>query len=231
MKINFKVSRKRKRQVLGIAIGLFISCLTYVFLSVPQNEHLLAKGPMNTGHENLECQDCHTKAKGNVFQQAQANISHLFGLRRTPVDFGHKNVDNQKCQSCHDRPNDRHPIHRFEEPKFFEARKNIQPTQCESCHSEHDGIRVTISTSAYCVNCHTDTELSDDPLEISHVELIKNNEWQTCLQCHDFHGNHVMETAASMKDTIEIKTILDYFEGGPSPYSEKKKYYANENPE
>ena len=220
-----RISRKRKRQWIGFGVGLFITVVSYVLLFMPANEDFLMKGPMNTGHEDLSCQSCHTPARGNVFQQMQANLMHSVGLRKTEADFGAENVDNQKCLDCHDtRDNDRHPTHRFTETRFAEARKNLGVTECESCHSEHNGVRVTQTDTGYCRNCHGETVMKDDPLEISHEELVRREMWTTCLQCHDFHGNHIYETAASMKDTIELRVVLGYFDGGESPYSDKKKY-------
>ncbi len=230
MRLPFHISPKRERQVLGFVIGLFITAVGFTALMWPGNDDLVSLGPMNTGHDDLQCQDCHTKARGNAFQQLQANVMHLFGQRKKPVTFGHEDVDSKKCQACHDRPNDRHPIHRFEEAKFAEVREKIHPENCESCHLEHNDVRLVITNTGYCENCHQETELSEDPLDVPHSELIENAMWTTCLQCHDFHGNHVMKTAVMMKDTIPMTRIIEYVEGGPSPYSEIKKYLATKVP-
>lgn len=223
------ISRKRKRQWIGFGTGLLITVITYVVLSIKPTENMLSLGPMNTGHENLSCESCHTPAKGNVFQQLQANIMFAVGMRRTQADFGTKNVDTQKCLECHDRANDRHPLHRFTETRFSAVRKalgvNTGTVECESCHVEHNGVRVTQSNIGYCQNCHQETELNNDPLEISHANLIERGMWSTCLQCHDFHGNHVFQTTESMQDTIPLQVIREYFEGGTSPYATIKKYY------
>ncbi|ANQ49180.2 hypothetical protein MY04_1806 [Flammeovirga sp. MY04] len=221
-----KISRKRRRQWIGLSVGFFITSICYVVLSHPANEDYLSKGPLNTGHEELQCSSCHTSAKGNVFQQLQANVMHTVGLRRTEANFGTENVDTQKCLACHDRENDRHPLHRFEEPRFAEARQELGVTQCESCHQEHNGVRITQTNLGYCQSCHEDTEMKNDPLEISHKELIAKKNWNTCLQCHDFHGNHIYEASATLKDTIPIAEIKAYFEGEDSPYADIKKYYA-----
>lgn len=224
--ISMKISRKRKRQVLGMITGVFIGTLLYTIILIPGNDHMSSLGPMNTGHEDLKCQDCHSPAKGTLAQQLTTNFMHLVGMRKSSTTFGLENVDTKKCQSCHERPNDRHPVHRFEEPRFSKARKNIEATQCESCHLEHNGVRLTLTEINYCQNCHQETALKDDPLEISHAALIEGAQWNTCLQCHDFHGNHQMKVAHTMKDTIEVKAILQYFQGGKDPYSDKKKYIA-----
>lgn len=227
------ISPKRKRQVIGGGIGVLISIIGFTVLSLPSNEDMLSLGPMNTGHEKLVCMDCHVKAPGNAFQQIQANVMHMIGLRNNEVEFGHLDVDTKKCQSCHDRPNDRHPVYRFTEPRFNDARKNIAITECETCHLEHKGMRVTLNMNelTYCKNCHEDLVMKNDPLDISHEDLIKAGLWSSCLQCHDFHGNHFMETAEELKDTISYTAIKAYLEGAESPYGKEKKYKAKESPE
>lgn len=224
--LKFKINPRRKRQFFGFITGAILAVTAYSILLWPGNEDLVSLGPMNTGHENLKCADCHTKARGSTLQQLNANIAYLFGLRKKAVPFGIEDVDNTKCKNCHDRPNDRHPVHRFLEPRFAEVRQAIHPETCESCHREHNNVRLVIKDTGYCQNCHSDTKLNDDPLDIPHTELIKEGRWTTCLQCHDFHGNHEMITPVAMKDTIPIQKIREYILGGMSPYSDKKKYTA-----
>lgn len=227
------ISPKRRRQVVGGGIGIVLSVICYVVLTLPSNEDLVSLGPMNTGHENLKCMDCHVKAPGTTLQQIEANFLHLIGQRNNQVEFGHLDVDTKKCQACHDRPNDRHPVHRFTEPRFNDARKQIAVTECETCHLEHKGLRVTldIDKATYCKNCHEDLVMKNDPLDISHEDLIKAGLWSSCLQCHDFHGNHFMETATSVKDTISYQAIKAYFEGKSSPYGDQIKYKAKQTAE
>lgn len=220
----FKVNPRRKRQYIGFLAGGSLVIIIYTILMLPQNEDLVSLGPMNTGHEDLACKDCHVKAKGTILQQLQANIRHSLGLRKKPVPFGHEDVDNVQCKSCHDRPNDRHPVHRFMEPRFAEVRGKIHPEKCESCHLEHNSVRLFIDDTGYCQNCHKETELKEDPLDIPHETLIRKEMWTTCLQCHDFHGNHEMATASLMRDTIPLQKIRDYMHGGSDPYSSIKKY-------
>ena len=228
--MKFTISRKRKRQTIGLLAGLALSLVALTVLMLPSNEDLVSLGPMNTGHEDLECIDCHLKAQGTAMQQLQTNFMYFIGQRKTPVDFGHYDVDRTKCLACHERPNDRHPVHRFEEPRFADARKAIMPTKCESCHMEHQGVRLTINTTGFCVNCHADLEMTDDPLDIPHVTLIQQEQWSTCLQCHDFHGNHQMKAATAMKDTIPLEKIKAYFAGMEDPYDAEKKHAATRTP-
>ncbi len=214
----------RKRQYIGSLIGIVIGIIIYIILPQKSAEEYLSIGPANTGHEGLSCNTCHTPAKGTVLQQLQSNISYTFGQRKTSADFGTENVDNEKCLACHDRPNDRHPQYRFSEPKFKDAIAVIDATQCETCHQEHNGVRVALPDANYCINCHSDLKVHKDPLDIPHETLISQGQWSTCLQCHDFHGNHVYLTPEKMKDTIPLSKIQKYLKGGKDPFSEEKKY-------
>lgn len=209
--------------VLGVIGVLFI----LLMITIPEREEWHARGTPNPGHEDLACTDCHAPAEGTLRQQLQANIRDFVGLREGTVTFGFEDVTNENCQACHDRPNDRHPTFRFLESRFVDARAAIAPQVCESCHLEHQGERVTIG-GTYCVYCHTDLDLRDDPIEIPHAELVANEDWESCLQCHDYHGNHIMETPKMEEDMISQQVIEQYFKDGPSPYSDRRLYDAKE---
>jgi len=214
----------RKRQQIGSLIGIGIGLLIFIILPLKASEDFLSLGPLNTGHEGLSCNSCHTEARGNLVQQIQTNITYAFGARKKSVDFGTENVDTKKCLECHDRPNDRHPTHRFLEPKYKDAIKVIDATQCETCHREHNGTRVVLPDATFCVNCHYDLEITNDPIDTPHSELIANEQWSTCLQCHDFHGNHIYKAPEKIKDTIQLKKINAYLKGGKDPFADKKKH-------
>ena len=179
---------------------------------------------MNVGHQDVSCASCHNDAKGNLLEQLQSNISHATGARKNSADFGSQDVTINNSLECHDRPNDRHPNHRFSEPRFKDAVKVIDVTTCITCHSEHHGERVTVASIDYCMNCHQDLVVENDPLDIDHKTLIAKEEWSTCIQCHDFHGNHKYEVPSKLKDTIPLHTIHNYFKGGADPYGNDKKY-------
>jgi hypothetical protein len=66
--------------------------------------------------------------------------------------------------------------------------------------------------------------MKNDPLDVPHSELVAQNRWNTCLQCHDFHGNHIYEVPKLMKDTFSMEIIKSYLKGGDSPYTANKKY-------
>ncbi len=220
----FKLNPLRQRQFIGILAGLLIGLFAFYFFSLKSSEQYVSLGPMNTGHGELSCVTCHADASGNLFQQVQSNISYAVGARKNSVDFGTSDVAANNCLECHDRPNDRHPIYRFEEPRFKDALKNIDATTCITCHIEHNDKRITLAAGDYCMNCHQDLEVENDPIDIEHKLLIAQEKWSTCLQCHDFHGNHKYEVPHKMKDTIPMKAIKDYFNGGKDPFGDDKKY-------
>jgi nitrate/TMAO reductase-like tetraheme cytochrome c subunit len=138
------------------------------------------------------------------------------------ASFNFKFPDNKDCLACHEREDDRHPVYRFNEPRFIEARQAIQPQFCVSCHKEHTGVRVS-SDPENCKFCHQKLKMKEDPLDISHFDLIKLKNWDTCLACHDFHGDHVMKTPTNTKDMLDQQQIKNYMAGGKDPYSDKKR--------
>lgn len=213
-----KGSVARRRQRIGYLSGFVLAAVVLLIVLFPGNDRLSAAGPANTGHEALACSDCHDSAVGSPFQQLNANIRFYLNMRSAPVDFVHEPVDNMVCMDCHDKPNDRHPTYRFEEPRFKDAREAIEPQYCVSCHLEHNGMRVTQPETTFCVHCHQDLEMREDPLDVSHAELALTEQWDTCLACHDFHGNHAYEVPTQMADMYEVLEIMEYFEGGESPY-------------
>jgi Cytochrome c3 len=208
----------RRRQNIGYATGILLGFGCFILLSLPEQQQLHARGPMNTGHENFKCVSCHKPAPGSIRQQIQASVNYWIGKRATQVDFGHRDVANEICLACHERPNDRHPVYRFVEPRFYKAREKLRPQFCISCHLEHQGRRVTLSDSSYCVTCHEETRLKNDPVDIPHEQLVRTDRWETCLGCHDFHGNHVMKTKTAVRKVWDSAKIQAYFEGGRSPY-------------
>lgn len=216
----------RKRQTIGLIIGTLLGVLFYVLLTLESNEKYLSIGPMNLGHEEFSCITCHADANGNLWQQIQSNSHYVLGIEDRAFDFGSVDVDTKKCLDCHERDNDRHPTHRFNEPKYKDVLREINTTNCNTCHSEHHGKRVTLNKANYCINCHADLIVKNDPLDFSHENLIEHKQWGTCIQCHDFHGNHEYKTSIKMEDTIPQKKIMEYFNGGKDPYSDVKKYIA-----
>lgn len=211
----------RKLAHKGYFIGLVAAFLLLGFLSLTDFHHLRTPGPFNAGHEKLACEECHESATGSMRQQIQANLAYLAGQRSTVAAFNFEFPDNRDCLACHAREDDHHPVYRFNEPRFKEARKALKPQYCVSCHKEHTGVRVS-SEAENCRHCHEEIKVKHDPLDISHADLIKLKDWGTCLACHDFHGNHVMKVATKVEDMLDAEEIKNYFAGGKDPYSEKK---------
>lgn len=229
--MNAKAGNPRKRQNLAYWLGACLGLAILMFNALPAGEQFHAKGPLNTGHETLSCAACHQNAAGSFRQQIQANLRYALGQRDAPVDFGRKPVGNEACLGCHERPNDRHPVYRFLEPRFAQARDKLRPHQCASCHAEHNGKRVTLAEIGYCVQCHKDTKLRKDPLDVSHADLIAGKRWDTCLGCHDFHGNHIMKTEKSVEKVFPPEKIRAYFDGGTSPYGSARHHKAKKEAE
>ena len=206
-----------------IAWVLLIGLLVYSLLSKKNVLHV--RGPMNTGHSQLKCYDCHKPAEGTVRQQVQANVRHWLFMRKKGASFGYLPVNSKDCLDCHSRDNDRHSIYRFEEMRFNHTRKKLKPQNCVSCHREHRGKRATVSIN-FCSSCHQNLSVKNDPLDVSHAQLIQFRRWNTCLGCHDYHGNHVMKTATKLKNAYSAATIKSYLDGKIGLYSKLLHFKA-----
>jgi hypothetical protein len=81
-----------------------------------------------------------------------------------------------------------------------------------------------------CQYCHQTLTLKNDPLETSHQVLIKQKEWQTCLSCHDFHGNHQRQIPTQKDGMINKEKLTIYLQGkaNSDPYTNKKITAAKE---
>ncbi len=206
------------RRRIGRWTGILAGVAVTAWLHAPGQAHLIAPGPMNTGHGSIACEGCHEPAPGTARQQLQAVARDWLAGSSTHVDLGFKAVDNEKCERCHDRPADRHPVFRFLEPRFADAREALHPERCSSCHREHAGTRVTVADGTYCRQCHSDVALDTDPLDVPHRALVLAQRWESCLGCHDYHGNHGMTPPVRLEAAIPRDVIDTYLRGGPSPY-------------
>ena len=214
---------ERPIKIAAYVIGALLILCALAVLLLPRFEHLYAKSPANTGHDKLACADCHVKAPGDARQQIQAKVQHWLGNRAEDAAFGHAPVGNAQCTTCHARDQDAHPVHRFLEPRFAEARAELGAQNCVSCHREHKGVRVTMPPPA-CKSCHQDLELKNEPLDVSHKQLVATQQWGTCLGCHDYHGNHKRVTQKRMSEAYSTSAIIEYLNGGPSPYGRELKF-------
>lgn len=220
----------RRGRAATVSMALITAALSMGFWVFPPGVGLRSKGPMNTSHESLECKACHKEAEGTFRQQLGHNARTLLGLHGFDwVPVGFAEVDNAACISCHDRPDDLHPTARFMEMRFAEQRLTLGAHECTGCHGEHEGVRVANVGLGFCRECHSDLEVSFDPIQPSHAVLIEEDEWETCMQCHDFHGNHVAEVPKRLTDAIDRQSLLDYLKGGPDPYGTAKNHTATED--
>jgi predicted CXXCH cytochrome family protein len=191
-----------------------------LFLLMPQAADNLPSNHFTLGHEKLKCASCHIDAPGTLRQQLQAKTAYLLGSRGEPAAFVFKPITNGVCLECHAKPKDNHPAHRFWEPRFEEVRQTLAPQMCLSCHREHTGTRVSLVEAKFCVSCHSDLVVKNDPIDVPHEKLIKDKNWGTCMGCHDFHGNHERKAQTKLVDAIAEKAILEYFVNAKSPYGD-----------
>jgi len=203
----------------GYLVGLCLSVIMIFLLLQQDVDTWHSSGPLNPGHEKLACNECHISSDGTIRQQLQANVQYLLEDRKTESDFVYTKIGNKQCVACHDREDDHHPSYRFNEPKFKEARELIHPELCISCHQEHLAKRVSQFKPTDCQICHKEMHIEEDSITVPHHELIERKDWDTCLGCHDFHGNHDMKIEKTVGRHIKFNRILDYFNTGSSPYS------------
>ena len=195
----------------------------------PARSHWPTGGP-NTGHADLECSSCHVESPGTGRQQLQARMRFLLGTRKNDVPWQHREVGNLQCTACHEREKDTHAPHLFLEERYAEVREALAPQSCASCHHEHRERRVTQPDPGYCRACHQELSLKQDPLQPprspTHAELVGTGRWETCLGCHDYHGNHLRKTPERLDEAANPGRIRDYFLGGPSPYGDEVRDHA-----
>jgi hypothetical protein len=216
---------KRRFQHLGLACAVPVFLAVAVIFADDAYYHLNIPGDMNTGHEQLRCATCHVSQVGTARQQLQAQVDYWLGRRSDWIFFGTLPASNETCIGCHGRPDDRHPVYRFREPRFREARAAIGADQCSSCHREHNGVRVT-QPATFCQTCHRDTTLKNDPIDVPHSTLIEQQRWETCLGCHDFHGNHDYPTPQRLQQATAPEMISRYLAGEGWLYSRSTRHPA-----
>jgi len=186
-------------------------------LSSSEASRMLASGGPNPGHEDIACEDCHLPAPGTARQQIQANLQELLGQRHSGASFGTLPISDEACMACHDKESDLHPVYRFEEPRFADARDILGADDCTGCHLEHSTVRVQHDLG-FCETCHSDLDMTDDPIQPTHAELVLDEQWPSCMGCHDFHGNHDRVTPTDHAERIDPAVISDYLDQGSSPY-------------
>lgn len=197
--------------------------------SLPDYGRSLVHGPMVPGHESLACTECHRTAPGTMRQQVQANLLHWAGWRSAGASFGHEAVDAQTCRGCHQRDNDRHPSFRFREPRFQTVNKTLDARDCLTCHSEHGAQRVS-NEGTFCGACHDDMKARKEVIQPTHADLSAGKRWETCLTCHDFHGNHAVKAPRRFEEAHDLRAVRAYLGSGADPYATVKIHPANTSP-
>ena len=210
----------RQRYNRGYLLGIIVSAFILLLMFSPLLDSFRIGGPMLVGHENLQCIACHKKAQGSLRQQLQANVQYLLHNRPQSTSVGFRPVENSQCVHCHDRPNDRHPVYRFLEPKYRKVRENIGAHTCAACHREHSNKRLTVKPD-FCQHCHDELAIQKDPLETTHAQLIDQQRWSSCLTCHDYHANHKMKTPDTPSQAVSITDLENYFNRGKQAYPGK----------
>jgi len=144
--------------------------------------------------------------------------------------LGMQPVTNATCIQCHARPDDPHAPHRFLEPRFEQARADTGAHLCASCHREHSQARVTAPVATYCVSCHADLKVRDDRTSPTHAQLLLQKRWDSCLQCHDYHGNHGWKAPLRLRDGASLQLLQRYMKDGPSPFGDTRVKAHQETP-
>lgn len=201
----------------GYFAGAVLAALP-LFLLVPTAEDLRPHGHPNVGHEQLKCVSCHVESSASTRQALQAKAKFALGLRQSGAVAGMQPVTSSTCIQCHANPDDRHAPNRFLEPRFDKARADVGPQLCVSCHREHSGVRVTAPKASYCVSCHQDMQVKNDKVSPTHKQLVVQKRWETCMQCHDYHGNHRWNAPLRLQDANALDVLNKYLKDGPSPY-------------
>lgn len=216
------IHSRRRRRKLGYRAGLWLgAALVVAFGSLPEGQ-VLAKGPANPGHEGLGCKACHDPAPGTVRQQLQAAVAFGLGLRESAPRIGRLPVTNQVCLDCHEREGDQHPTYLFTQPKYAEERGEIAAHLCVTCHVEHSGRHVA-NTGRFCSTCHAGMEVKHDPARPTHASLVSGERWDTCLRCHDYHGNHARVAPDSLEAALGGRDVLRHLDSGVPVYGEKRE--------
>jgi ferredoxin-NADP reductase/bacterioferritin-associated ferredoxin len=189
-----------------------------MLVMLPQMQEVRPHGHPNVGHEQLKCAACHVESPASMRQALQAKVKHALGLRETTAVAGMQPVTTSTCVQCHANSDDPHAPHRFLEPRFEKARAETGAQNCVRCHREHSGVRVTVASTGYCVSCHAEMKVENDKTSPTHDYLVRQKRWDSCLQCHDYHGNHRWRAPLRLVDAPTVDVLASYLQNGPSPF-------------
>ena len=65
-------------------------------------------------------------------------------------------------------------------------------------------------------------------IEPTHAALSAGKRWDTCLTCHDFHGNHPVKAPHRFEEAHDLKAVRAYLADGTDPYFAKKIHPARD---
>lgn len=220
MRLRLSRSRRRAYGFACIALLGLASVLLW-----PSAAWLQAAGMPTPGHANLECAACHQPAAGTLRQQVQASVRYFLGLRVEPAAIGNAPVQDSACRECHQRTADRHSLAVLSETRFVEVQAAHGVHHCTGCHQEHHGQRVTASAEI-CSNCHADISIKGDTAVPDHATLLAQEAWDTCMRCHDYHGNHDLSRGESkyptrFADGFTLEAVREYLGSGDPVYGPK----------
>ncbi len=214
---------------IAIAFAVLVSGMLILALESPEHEKWNSPGSQRDMHEKHACELCHQPAVGTIRQQVQANLKYWLGFREHGADFVTVPIQSSDCLDCHRNEDDPHAGHLFLEPRYAETRDLIKPQDCSGCHSHHSG-KVSVRGGNFCFHCHQDLSITGDQTVPTHKELVADEQWQSCLQCHDYHGNHDGEVPLNLEQASSLEKIRNYLEGyaTDSPHGDLKTPYLEE---
>ncbi|WP_455217458.1 cytochrome c3 family protein [Kaarinaea lacus] len=174
--------------VLSLLIGLYLANT----LLEGEDKTSFMPGPLTNGHHQLteKCDACHTDAFGGEKDTAE--------------------VLQAACIKCHGddrkKPQDSHPITKFEDPRNADRLEKINALKCVTCHTEHrleitlkDGLTQPLDV---CFNCHQKIA-KDRPTH-------KDMPFDTCKDsgCHNYHNNRALYTKFLLKHQDQPDTLV-----------------------
>ena len=209
-------------------VGLIVTVTLITAFNSPEQEQLLSPGGDREMHEGMACEQCHQETPGTLRQQVQANVHHWLGFRESGVGFITDPVGSEDCQDCHEMPGNLHPIHRFAHSEYFELREILGQHECSGCHDHHSPVNV-VHSMTFCMHCHETWGNKPDTITPRHTTLIAEERWETCLQCHEFHGSRGHQEPTLLSEAFSVEQIQQYLDGNqPAPYSGKLPKYPEE---
>nr|MBX2813511.1 hypothetical protein [Myxococcales bacterium] len=180
-------------------------------------DHSVTKLPLDRGHQQVDCQRCHTPAdlgKGpqckNVIKYAGVNSE----CRACHVDV-HEGTLGNDCARCHSSGAlFDNVVFDHNKDSQFSLTGFHQVVECESCHPARDFKLGDIR----CVSCHKEDDVHDDALG------------DNCAACHEPTGgapkfDHSVHTDFALEGThgrIECARCHFLMEDGESPVKNPK---------